>query len=62
MLREIRERGLRLTVSGADLRLQGPPQRIDPALIGRIKAVKAELISHLSEPRRAAEPGERASR
>jgi pyochelin synthetase len=50
VLREIRERGLRLTVSGADLRLQGPPQRIDPGLIGQIKAVKAELISHLSEP------------
>jgi pyochelin synthetase len=50
VLREVRERGLRLTVSGADLRLQGPPQRIDPELIGRIKAVKAELISHLSEP------------
>ncbi|HEX3492344.1 MAG TPA: amino acid adenylation domain-containing protein [Streptosporangiaceae bacterium] len=48
VLREVRERGLRLTVSGADLRLQGPQQRIDPGLIGRIKAVKAELISHLA--------------
>ena len=49
VLCEVRDRGLRLTVSGADLRLQGPPQRIDPGLIGRIKAVKAELISHLSQ-------------
>ena len=49
VLREVGERGLRLTVSGDDLRLQGPQQRIDPALIGRIRSVKAELIAHLTE-------------
>ena len=47
VLQEVRERGLQLTVSGEYLRLQGPRQRIDPGLLARIKAVKAELISHL---------------
>jgi amino acid adenylation domain-containing protein len=52
VLRDVEARGLRLSVSGADLRLQGPPQRVDPELVGRIRSVKAELIGYLS----AAEP------
>lgn len=50
VLREIEARGLTVTASGEHLRLQGPKERIDPELVGRIKAVKAELIAHLSAP------------
>jgi pyochelin synthetase len=59
LLREIASRGLSITASGADLRLQGPTARIDPALVGRIKAAKPELIALLSRPQpaeAAAEP------
>lgn len=48
LLREIESRGLRITASGADLRLQGPRERMDPGLVGRIKACKAELVAHLA--------------
>ena len=48
VLREVEQRGLRLTVSGQDLRLQGPQQRLDPDLLGQIKAAKAELVAHLT--------------
>jgi pyochelin synthetase len=48
VLREVERRGLRLTVSGQDLRLRGPQQRVDPALVARIKAVKAALLAHLT--------------
>jgi pyochelin synthetase len=48
VLREVEARGLGLTVSGTDLRLQGPEQRIDPDLVSRIRSVKAELISYLT--------------
>jgi amino acid adenylation domain-containing protein len=48
VLREVEQRGLRLTVSGQDLRLQGPQQRLDADLLGRIKAVKPELVAHLT--------------
>ena len=48
VLGEIAARGLSITVSGADLRLQGPRERMDPELIGRIKACKAELVAHLA--------------
>jgi pyochelin synthetase len=48
VLAEVEQRGLRLTVSGQDLRLQGPQQRVDPELISRIKAVKANLLAHLT--------------
>ena len=50
MLREVERRGLRLTVSGQDLRLRGPQQRVDPELVARIKAVKADLLAHLATP------------
>ena len=50
VLDEVAARGLRLTVSGEDLRLQGPQQRMDPELVSRIRAVKAELVRHLSAP------------
>lgn len=49
VLAEVEARGLRLTVSGDALRLQGPPQRADPELIGRIRAAKAELLAYLAD-------------
>jgi pyochelin synthetase len=48
VLREVERRGLRLTVSGDNLRLQGPRQRADPDLVGQIKAVKPELLGYLT--------------
>jgi amino acid adenylation domain-containing protein len=48
VLREVQARGLGLTVSGSDLRLQGPQQRIDAELVSRIRSVKAELIGYLT--------------
>ncbi len=48
VLREVERRGLSLTVAGADLKLQGPRQRVDADLIARIKAAKPELIEYLS--------------
>jgi len=54
VLREVQARGLGLTVSGTDLRLQGPRQRVDAELVSRIRSVKAELISYLT----AAQPAE----
>lgn len=50
LLREIESRGLSITASGDNLRLQGPKERIDPELVGRIRAVKADLIAYLSAP------------
>lgn len=57
VLHEVERRGLRLSVSGRDLRLQGPQQRLDPELVGQIKVVKAELLAHLA----AEDPAEGAS-
>lgn len=48
VLRAVQERGLGLTVSGTDLRLQGPQQRVDPELVSAIRSVKAELIAYLT--------------
>jgi pyochelin synthetase len=48
VLREVERRGLRLTVSGQDLRLQGPQQRVDAGLVSQIKAVKADLLAQLT--------------
>jgi pyochelin synthetase len=48
VLRDVEARGLSLSVSGTDLRLQGPQQRVDAELVGRIKAAKAELVAHLT--------------
>ncbi|MGH3738310.1 MAG: amino acid adenylation domain-containing protein [Micromonosporaceae bacterium] len=56
VLREIESRGLSISAAGDDLRLQGPRDRMDPELIGRIKAYKTELVSHLSTPEAPAEP------
>jgi len=50
VLSEIESRGLTIAASGTDLRLQGPRERMDRDLIGRIKAHKAELIAHLTTP------------
>ncbi|HEX6355481.1 amino acid adenylation domain-containing protein [Actinophytocola sp.] len=47
ILRDIEERGLSITAADSNLRLQGPKERMDAELIGRIKAHKAELIAHL---------------
>lgn len=47
ILSDIAARGLSITAAGADLRLQGPRERIDADLVGRIKAVKPELIDYL---------------
>ncbi len=62
VLREVEARGLGLTVSGTDLRLQGPRQRVDPELVSRIRSVKAELIGYLtavqSAAQQTAEPAE----
>ncbi|HEY2442976.1 MAG TPA: condensation domain-containing protein, partial [Streptosporangiaceae bacterium] len=56
VLREVEARGLRLSVSGTDLRLQGPAQRVDPELVGQIRSVKAELIGYLTEAEPAGYP------
>jgi pyochelin synthetase len=48
VLRLVEARGLQLSLAGEDLRLQGPRQRIDPELVGAIRAVKPELIAHLT--------------
>lgn len=48
VLSEIESRGLRIAASGSDLRLHGPRERMDSELIRRIKAHKAELITHLT--------------
>ncbi len=53
VLGEVEGRGLRLTVSGTDLRLQGPRERVDPQLVSRIRSVKAELIGFLTAAQRA---------
>lgn len=47
VLRELEARGLTLTAAGSDLKLQGPRDRMDAELLGRIKAHKADLIAHL---------------
>ncbi|HEU5470232.1 MAG TPA: amino acid adenylation domain-containing protein [Actinophytocola sp.] len=50
VIREIEARGLRISAAGSELRLRGPRERMDPALIATIKTHKAELIAHLSTP------------
>ncbi|WNZ09559.1 amino acid adenylation domain-containing protein [Streptomyces sp. 11x1] len=52
VLREIESRGLSVSLSGNDLRLQGGRERMDPKFIARIKSVKNELIAHLTEEER----------
>ncbi|MDX2934499.1 non-ribosomal peptide synthetase [Streptomyces ipomoeae] len=48
VLEEISARGLSIVAAGPDLRLQGPRERVDADLVGRIKSVKAELLAHLT--------------
>ncbi|MFI6151953.1 amino acid adenylation domain-containing protein [Kitasatospora sp. NPDC051170] len=57
LVQDIEERGLSVSVTAGDLRLQGMRDRMDPELVGRIKRLKAELIRHLS----AATPHESGS-
>ena len=47
LLADITGRGLSVSTAGADLRLQGPRERIDAGLVGRIKLVKPQLIEYL---------------
>jgi pyochelin synthetase len=55
LLDEVRDRGLSVSLAGADLRLQGQRDRIDPELVGRIREIKPELIRHLQAELLAAE-------
>ncbi|MEU8501367.1 amino acid adenylation domain-containing protein [Streptomyces lavendulae] len=48
MLREIARRGLSVTLTDGDLRLQGNRERMDPEFIARLKAAKPELVAHLA--------------
>jgi pyochelin synthetase len=48
VLKEVRRRGLRLTAEGQNLRLQGPQQRVDAALVAELKANKPELLACLT--------------
>ncbi len=57
VLHEISQRGLSLTVAGADLKLAGPKQRVDAELVSRIKAVKPELIEYLTAASAARQNG-----
>lgn len=57
VLREVTQRGLSLTVVGTDLKLAGPKQRVDADLVGRIRAVKPELIGYLTAARAARQNG-----
>lgn len=57
VLREVEARGLRLAAAGSDLRLEGPRERIDPALLARIRAVKTELAAYLAGPAAAETAG-----
>ena len=50
ILEEIRARGLSLSASGADLRLQGPRELKDAELVGRIRTLKPELLAYLAGP------------
>lgn len=57
VLREVSQRGLSLTVAGTDLKLAGPKQRVDAELVGRIRAVKPELIEYLTAADAARQDG-----
>ncbi|HEX6873808.1 MAG TPA: amino acid adenylation domain-containing protein [Micromonosporaceae bacterium] len=48
LLRDLASRGLSITVSGTDLRLQGPTEQMDTDLVARIRAAKPDLIAHLA--------------
>jgi pyochelin synthetase len=47
VLQEIEARGLSIAAVGADLRLQGPRERMDTDLIRLVKANKVDLLAHL---------------
>ena len=47
LLEEVSSRGLSVSLAGQDLRLQGQRDRIDAELVGRIRAIKSELIAYL---------------
>jgi len=55
LLDEVRDRGLSVSLAGEDLRLQGQRDRIDPELVGRIKAIKPELVAYLQARQQAGE-------
>ncbi|MFD5090293.1 amino acid adenylation domain-containing protein [Amycolatopsis thailandensis] len=53
VVRELRSRGLTVSLSGTDLKLQGPRERMDADLVAKVKAHKADLVDYLDTP-----PGE----
>ena len=57
VLREVQRRGLSLTLAGADLKLQGPRQRIDADLVTQIRAAKPQLIDYLTAAEAARDNG-----
>ncbi|MGW7120390.1 condensation domain-containing protein, partial [Streptomyces sp. NPDC054901] len=48
LLREMGRRGLSVTLTDGDLRLQGNRDRMDPEFISRVKAAKPALVAHLA--------------
>ncbi|GAB2737110.1 non-ribosomal peptide synthetase [Amycolatopsis magusensis] len=50
VLRELRSRGLNVTLAGGDLRLRGPRERMDAELVAEVKAHKAGLVDYLDTP------------
>ncbi|WP_410652770.1 amino acid adenylation domain-containing protein [Amycolatopsis sp. cmx-4-54] len=50
VVRELRSRGLNVSLSGTDLKLQGPRERMDAELIAKVKAHKADLVEYLDTP------------
>ncbi|MET9608537.1 amino acid adenylation domain-containing protein [Streptomyces sp. NPDC006512] len=49
LLREMARRGLSVTLTDGDLRLQGNRERMDPEFIARVKAAKPALVAHLAQ-------------
>lgn len=47
VLDTLSKRGLSVSLSGSDLKLEGPRSRMDPALIAAIRQSKAEIVAHL---------------
>lgn len=50
LLGDIDTRGLSITITDGNLRLQGPSERMDAELVDRIRAAKPELVRHLKAP------------
>jgi len=48
LLRDLSARGLTITATGGDLRLQGPTEAMDAELVARLRAAKPDLVAHLT--------------